>query len=338
MIVLRIEGEIVKADRLLSMMLMLGAQGRLTAGELAERLEVSERTIYRDIDALSAAGIPIYTQSGVNGGIFIDEDYRISLTGLSRADIQSLFVAADARPLADLGLGKEESLLKLFATLPAIQRREVERLRQRIYIDPTNWFQIVEPSPTLPILQQAVWEDRQVEVSYQPVIGAESGRRLDAYALVAKANIWYLVGRKPDGEMRNYRVSRLHSVALTDAPFERDPTFDLPSYWKASCEQFERTSMENSPPFVTLLRVEPSAFWFFPGYMEGRYQQIGTDDDGWLRLRVVFDSLEHARTQVLGFGTHAEALEPKALHRSVLETAAAILRFHAEKQGGSTQS
>jgi predicted DNA-binding transcriptional regulator YafY len=224
-------------------MLLLGAQRRITAQELAERLEVSERTIYRDIDALGAAGIPVYTQSGVNGGVFMDEDYRISLTGFSRADIQSLFVAADARPLADLGLGKEESLLKLFAALPAIQRREVERLRQRIYIDPTNWFQIVEASSILPVLQQAVWEDRQVDVSYQPVIGEVSERRLDAYALVAKANIWYLVGRKPDGEMRNYRVSRLYRVELLGTGFERDPDFDLTSYWKATCEEFERQSM-----------------------------------------------------------------------------------------------
>lgn len=318
----------MRADRLLSLMLMLGAQGRLTAETLAERLEVSERTIYRDLDALSAAGIPVYTQPGVNGGVFLDENYRISLTGFTRADLQALFVATDSRPLADLGLGKEESLLKLFAALPAIQRREVERLRQRILIDPNNWFQIVEASSILPILQQAVWEDRQVAVSYQPVIGEVSERRLDAYALVAKANIWYLVGRKPDGEMRNYRVSRLQRVSQPGTSFERDPDFDLPSYWKDTCAQFERVSMENSPPFTALLRVHPRAFWYFPGYLEGRYERLGTDDDGWIRLRVVFESIEHARTQVLGFGTQAVALEPQALYDTVLETAAAILQFH----------
>jgi predicted DNA-binding transcriptional regulator YafY len=229
-------------------------------------------------------------------------------------------------------LGKEESLLKLFAALPAMQRREVERLRQRIYIDPTNWFQIAGGSPTLPTLQRAVWEDRQVDVAYQPVIGEVSERRLDAYGLVAKANIWYLVGRKPDGEMRNYRVSRLQQVTLPGTSFERDPDFDLPGYWKETCAQFERLSMENSPPFVTILRVHPRVFWYFPGYLEGRYERLGTDDDGWIRLRVVFDSIDHARTQVLGFGAHAETLEPQALHDTVLETAQAILRFHAEKK------
>ncbi len=326
----------MRADRLLSIMLMLGAQGRLTAQELAGRLEVSERTIYRDIDALSAAGIPIYTQPGLNGGVFLDENYRISLTGFSRTDILSLFVAADAGPLADLGLARDDSLLKLFVALPLIQQHEVERLRQRIFIDPGNWFQIVETTSVLPALQQAVWEDRQVDVRYQPVVGDLSERRLDAYALVAKANIWYLIGRKPDGEMRSYRVSRIQAVAFAGTTFERDPDFDLPAYWKASCENFERLSMENSPPFVAILRVHPQAFWFFPGYMEGRYKQLGTDADGWIRLRVVFNSIDHARTQVLGFGTHAEALEPQALYDTVIETAEAVLRFHAEKQRGQS--
>ncbi len=210
----------MRADRLLSLMLMLAARGRLTAGELAGRLEVSERTIYRDVEALSSAGIPVYTQSGVNGGVFLDEHYRVSLTGFSRTDLQALFVADDARPLADLGLAREATMLKLFAALPLIQRREVERARQRLYIDPTNWFQIVEASPVLPILQQAVWEDRRVEVCYQAVEGHASARTLDAYGLVAKANIWYLVARKAvgdsAGEMRNYRVARLSEVTLCD--------------------------------------------------------------------------------------------------------------------------
>ena len=319
----------MRADRLLSLMLLLGAQGRLTAQELAGRLEVSERTIYRDIDALSAAGIPVYTQVGVNGGVFLDENYRISLTGFSHADLQALFVAADAGPLADLGLAKDESLLKLFAALPGIQRREVERLRGRFFIDPNNWFQIVETTSVLPLLQQAVWEDRVIQVTYQPVEGSAWERTLEAHALVAKANIWYLVGCQPGGDRRNFRISRFEQVALTDATFERDPDFDLSAYWKASCAQYERLSREHSPPYETLLKVHPRQFWYFPGYMNGRYEKIGTPDgDGWITVRAVFDSLDHARTQVMGFGTNAVALEPPELYETVIETAAAILKFH----------
>lgn len=319
----------MRADRLLSLMLMLGAQRRLTAQELAQRLEVSERTIYRDIDALSAAGIPVYTQSGVNGGVFLDEHYRISLTGFSRGELQSLFVAAGAGPLADLGMAKEESLLKLFAALPTMQRREVERMRGRFFIDPTNWFQIVETTSVLPLLQQAVWEDRVIQVAYQPVEGGVGERLLEAHALVAKANIWYLVGCKPGGELRNFRVSRFEQMTLTETHFVRDEAFDLPAYWQATCEQFERVSKEHAPPYVTLLRVHPQMFWYFPGYMQGRYEKVALPDaEGWLTVRAVFDSLDHARTQVMGFGTRVVTLEPRELYEIVLETAAAILQFH----------
>src|SRR5262245_7315559 len=196
----------MRADRLISLMLLLNARGRMTAQTLANQLEVSERTIYRDVDALGAAGIPIYVQPGVNGGIFLDENYRVSLTGLTRAEVQALFVSSNARPLADLGLNGavEAKLLKLFAALPSTHQAEVERLRGRIYIDPANWFQNAEPSDLLPILQQAVWEDRALSIQYQVVEGDWFEGVVNAYGLVAKANIWYLVAEKSPGEFRNY--------------------------------------------------------------------------------------------------------------------------------------
>src|SRR5262245_10995030 len=127
----------MRADRLISLMLVLHSKGRMTAQKLAEHLEVSERTIYRDVDALSTAGVPVYVQPGVNGGIVLDENYRISLTGLSRAEVQALFVSSNAGPLADLGMDKavEDTLLKLFAALPSAHQAEVERLRSRFYVD-----------------------------------------------------------------------------------------------------------------------------------------------------------------------------------------------------------
>lgn len=322
----------MRADRLLSLMLLLHHRGRMTAQQLAGELEVSERTIYRDIDALSMAGVPIYTQTGTSGGIFLDENYRISLTGLSRAEVRALFVPGKVGPLADLGLDRamEDTLLKLFAALPTAQRDEVARLRQRFHIDPTNWFQLVETSDVFPALQQAVWEDRRVKVTYQPVEGRVSTQTIDAYALVAKANIWYLVGRKPGGEMRNYRISRFQEVALTDEHFIRDPDFDLATYWRESCEAFERKSREAFPPYVAILRVHYDVFWVFPGYMEGRYEQIAdADADGWLTLRVVYDSLGEARMRVLGLGAKAEVVEPDELRKAVIDTARAVVAAHA---------
>ncbi|HLU10778.1 MAG TPA: WYL domain-containing protein [Oceanobacillus sp.] len=321
----------MRADRLLSLILLLHARGRMTAEALARHLEVSERTIYRDLDALSTAGIPVYTQSGANGGVFLDENYRLSLTGLSRSEVRSLFVSSEAGPLKDLGLGKavEDTLLKIFAALPNQQRSEVELMRQRFHIDPANWFQIVEPTPFLALLQQAVWEDRQVRITYRPVAGEVNERVIDAYALVAKANIWYLVGKKPDGEMHNYRVVRFKNVEMLERRFIRDPDFDLAAYWKESCEKFERASLEMSPPYHTLLRVHPSMLWYFPGYMEGRYEQVGAqDENGWYTLRVTFTDQAEARSRLMGLGTKVLVVEPLELRDAILETARAILDFH----------
>lgn len=324
----------MRADRLLSIMLLLHARRRMTAQELAGHLEVSERTIYRDIDALSAAGVPIYTQSGTNGGVFLDEHYRISLTGLSRAQALSLFVSSDAGPLGDLGLANavEDTLLKLFAALPDIHRQEVERLRKRIYIDPANWFQLVEPQPFFELLQQAIWDDRQLTIHYRTVEHGDVEQTIDAYALVAKANIWYLVGRKPNSDMRNYRISRFHSVTLLDTHFERDPDFDLAAYWKASCEAFETRSTLMFPPYPTTLRVHTDAFWYFPGYLEGRYRQIEPPDEhGWAMLQVVFTSLDDARMRLLGLGAGVEVVEPVELRDKVIATAEAVVEFYANK-------
>jgi predicted DNA-binding transcriptional regulator YafY len=322
----------MRADRLISIMLLLHSKGRMTAQDLARQVEVSERTVYRDLDALSSAGIPIYTQSGPNGGVYLDEHYRLSLTGLSREEVQALFVSNDAGPLKDLGLAKRDTLLKLFAALPSMHRTEVERLHQRFHIDSANWFQIVEQQPFLPLLQRAVWEDRRVEVTYQPVEGEPGVRILDAYALVAKANIWYLVGKKPDAPctaMRNYRLSRFQTVVVTETHFDRNHDFDLARYWRETCEQFERLSRETFPPYVAILRVHQDVFWYFPAYMEGYYQKIDEpDQEGWMRLCVTFQSLGEARMRVLGLGAKASVVEPDELRRGVLDVAQAIIEHY----------
>jgi predicted DNA-binding transcriptional regulator YafY len=321
----------MRADRLVSLMLLLQSKGRMTANELAERLEVSERTIYRDIEALSYAGVPVYTQSGVNGGVFLDENYRVTLTGLTRSQIQSLFVSVQAGPLQDLGLAGavEETLLKLLAALPSMHRDEAERMRQRVHIDPVGWFQLVEPEPLLPLLQQAVWEDRRVEISYQRSDGEQYERVIDAYSLVAKGNIWYLIARRPDGVMRTYRVSRILAAALSDTHFERMPTFDLAAFWTHTSSAFERMALENDEPCHTRVRTSRIGLAFFASYMNGRFKQLDAPDhSGWATLEVIFDSFDQARTYSLGLGAHIRVIEPNSLHESVIETARAILDMH----------
>lgn len=316
----------MRADRLISMILTLHAKGRMTAAELAVLMEVSERTIYRDLEALGAAGIPVYTQPGQNGGVFLDEAYRVALTDLSIPEVRALFVSSGGGPLNDLGLARpaQHTMLKLMAALPYRQRTEAQRMRQRFHIDPQNWFQIVELSPFLPLLQQAVWEDRVITVEYRPVEGEFSQRTLEPYGLVAKANLWYLVARKPEHEMRTYRVSRFSNVALTGAQFERDQAFDLAVYWETARVQFEQASFSVNPPYPVLLRVHDDSLWYFPAYMNGRYE-IAETAAGWTTVRVQFDSLLDARTRVLGLGAAARVVEPDALRTAVLEAAQALI-------------
>ncbi len=321
----------MRADRLIALMLLLHARGRTTAQDLSELLQVSERTIYRDLDALSLAGVPIFTQSGPNGGVSLDEHYRISLTGLSLKEAQALFISNDADPLKALGLANTTSLLKLFAALPTAHRTEVERMRQRFHVDSANWFQIVEPLAFLPVLQQAVWEDQRIEVEYQPVEGQQGPRLLDAYALVAKANIWYLVGKKPEGtcdDMHMYRIARFQQVTLTGAHFDRDPGFDLVSYWREACMRFEQNAYEAMPPFYTCVRVHPDSFWIFPAQMEGHYERLEPTGDGWISLRVRFRSFDEARRFLMKFGADVDIVEPETLRYAVIETARQILAHY----------
>jgi predicted DNA-binding transcriptional regulator YafY len=313
------------------MMMLLQARGCMSAHQLAEQLEVSKRTIYRDVEALSIAGVPIYTQPGVRGGIFLDEDYRVSLTGLDKTEVLSLFVSGKTGPLADLGLADniENALLKLFATLPSIHRREVEWMRQRVFIDPANWFQVLEPVPFFPLIQQAVWENRVIEGVYQRSDGALVDRNLDAYGLVAKSNIWYLVGRKPDGNYRSYRIFRFKKVQLKDHFFDRCPEFDLAAYWKVACRAYEAFVAKETPLCTARVRVHPSIMWYFDSLLTGKFEQISTSDStGWITLHVLFDSTPEARAVALRFGDFIEVIEPLELRDEVTNTARAIVRFY----------
>jgi predicted DNA-binding transcriptional regulator YafY len=321
----------MRADRLVSLMLLLHTRGRMTAASLAAELEVSERTIYRDIEALSIAGVPVCTQSGPSGGVYLDANYRVALGGLSRGEALSLFLSGDSHtgPLAALGLARaqDDSRLKLFAALPAMHRLEVERMRQRFHIDPAMWFASSDPPSLFPALQQAVWEDRLIHVLYQPVTHDKRERVLEAHALVAKANIWYLVARKPEpgAALHHYRAGRFLAVQLLEGRFARDPAFDLAEYWRESCARFERESLEHNPLFQVTLRVAPDKFWVFPGYHEGRYTVTEEAADGWRTLQVVFDAESLALIWLTGMGSAVQVLEPAALCDKIRATARALL-------------
>jgi predicted DNA-binding transcriptional regulator YafY len=327
----------MRADRLLSMLLLLQANRRITAQRLAEKLEVSERTVYRDLEALSAAGVPVYAERGPGGGCTLLGDYRTTLTGLNEADVRTLLLSGVPRPLADLGLDKalEVALLKLLAALPSAHRPNAERARQRLHLDAAAWnIPATEEIPHLRILQEAVWQERKVRLSYRTRSRVVSERLVEPLGLVAKTSVWYLVSRV-EGEMRVYRVSRMQFVALTDESFERPDGFDLAAYWADWCAQFRATFTH----YPAVLRIAPEAipllaFFFGEGAQALLDQGDPPDADGWITLHPTFETIEAACNMALGLGTLVEVLEPAELRERVVQQAASIVAFYEQRAGG----
>ena len=206
----------MKSDRLLSLLLLLQGHGRMSARRLAERLEVTERTIHRDVEALSAAGVPVYAERGRRGGIALLPGYRTDVSGLTPDEARALFLfGGRGSPAADLGLEAplRGALRKLLAALPEPQRPEAEEAGRRVVVDPRGWLRQPEELPHLPAVQAAVWSGRRLRIRYRSA-GAEKAaeRVVDTYGLVSKAGVWYLVAADR-GEPRTYRVSRMEAAA-----------------------------------------------------------------------------------------------------------------------------
>ena len=319
----------MRADRLLSVLLLLQVHRRLTARELARRLEVSERTIHRDMDALSAAGFPVFAERGIGGGWMLVEGYQTNLTGLNKDEIQALFLTKPLRLLADLGLDKasDAALLKLSAALPSAHRDNAEHARQRIHVDITGWNRAEESIQFLPVLQEAVWRERRLKFSYQRGGGCDPVERLaDPLGLVAKGSVWYLVAAV-EGEVRSYRVSRVSSAELTDEPCVRPKGFDLAEYWEQSIASFKA----HLPKYEATMRAHPE---IFPRMrFAGRFARIAhadpPDADGWIRVAMRFDVEEMSCEYALSFGPLMEVLEPDSLREKVIDAANSVIAYYS---------
>lgn len=320
----------MRADRLLSILLLLQVHRRMTARELAQRLEVSERTIHRDMEVLSAAGVPVTAERGSNGGWMLIEDYHTNLTGLNDAEIQALFLTQPSRLLSDLGLEKasEAAVIKLIAALPSMSRQGAEYARQRIYVDTGGWRQPEETLPFLPMLLEAVWQDRRLRLIYQRSDNKKVERLVDPLGLVAKGSIWYLVAAI-EGGMRTYRISRVQAVQLTDERCTRPPDFDLASYWEQSTADFKA----NLPRYAATLRVDPHVLEYMRS--ESRFMKIEheyePDEEGWIKLDMNLEEEHVACEYVLSFGVEVEVLEPQTLRERVLQAAKDIVEFYARR-------
>jgi len=315
----------MRADRLLSLLLLLQARARMTAAELAARLEVSERTIYRDLDALSAAGVPVYAERGPGGGCALRRGYRTDLTGLNRGEVVSLFAGTAGRQLQDIGLGAgfQSALAKLEAALPNDRREEAERIRARLHVDATPWFPPRESTRHLPALRTALFDDRVVRLNYRRADGRIATRRARPLGLIVKAGIWYLAALTEAG-MRVYRVSRLRTVAVTKQRFERPRGFDLAGFW----ERWATQLVAGIPEYRIVLRVTSAGIPILPQVfgerMRDAIDEAGRPKADGIVLRYSFDSLDAACGAVLSLGTLVEVLEPLDLRQLVRERAAAI--------------
>jgi predicted DNA-binding transcriptional regulator YafY len=310
----------MRADRLLSILLLLQSRRRVTARELAGRLEVSERTILRDMDALSVSGIPVAAERGKGGGWSLLDDYQTKLTGLSNAEIQSLFLTRPARLMADLGIQRESeaALIKLEASLPARVREQADLARRRIHLDPQGWRNPAEAIPCLPVLLDAVWRGKQVRFVYARDFSEPSERTGDPLGLVAKGSTWYLVAQVEEAT-RTYRVSRMREAAMLDQPAARPPDFDLAAYWDRSATEFR----EQLPRYYATFLVNP-AVMRWARYRGWRLEEETPEGDR-IRIRLRFDIEEEAIQFALSFGGAVEAIEPAGLMEKVVAGARAIL-------------
>lgn len=318
----------MRADRLLSIVLLLQANHQMTSRDLAARLEVSERTIHRDMEALSGAGIPVTAARGSGGGWSLLGDYRTNLTGLTEAEIQSLFLTRPARLLADLHLDKaaDGALLKLLASLPSTFRAGAERARQRIHIDVSGWSRREEAVPLLPVLQEALWLERKLAIRYERGENSEPVERLiSPHGLVAKGSVWYLVGAV-EGNVRTYRVSRISWAKVLDSVAPVPVDFNLAEYWEQSASTFR----SNRPNYL-------ASFWVSPVVLlrlgfAGRFARVNetdeTDSRGWKKVHVGFDVEEMACEYAVSFGPNLEVIEPQSLREKVIEMTKATLEFY----------
>ena len=340
----------MRASRLLSLLLLLQNRGRMTAHALAAELEVSVRTVYRDVESLGAAGVPIYADRGPDGGYQLLDGYRTRLTGLTTDEAGSLFLAGAPGPAADLGLGGAlaAAQLKLTAALPAELRDRASRVSDRFHLDAPGWFRDSEDTPFLAGIAAALWRDRRIAVRYRRWAREEVDRELDPLGLVLKAGVWYLVavGRAPDarlehdapappGQPRTYRVSRV--LALRECPgrVHRPAGFELAEFWRGRSAQLRAALWRE----LATVRLSPRGRELVPlllGSVEARAvaaavtaSEAEPDGEGWLTVTLPIESTRHAEAALLRLGAEVEVLAPPELRTCMAHTAQTLAARYA---------
>jgi predicted DNA-binding transcriptional regulator YafY len=331
----------MRASRLVSLLMLLQARGRLTAAELAGELEVSVRTIYRDVGALAAAGVPLYGDAGRDGGYRLLSGYRTRLTGLTSDEAEVLLLGGLPGPAADLGLGPAlaGAQRKLLAALPVELRERARLVRERFHLDAPGWYHDAEPLPHLVVVAEAVWQQRSLRMAYRRWRAPTDVTRIvDPLGLVLKAGRWYLVARCTE-HLRTYRVAQILDVEPLATRFERPDGFDLGAYWCGYLADFDVRRHRA----IAEVRLSPHGAERLAHLMD---QAVGAaaerhgepDADGWVRTRIPIETIEHAMSELLRLGADVEVLAPLELRRRIAEVGAALVRVYQTGPAGDMRS
>ncbi|NBF00382.1 YafY family transcriptional regulator [Nonomuraea sp. KC401] len=322
----------MRASRLLSLLLLLQSRGRMTAPELAAELEVSVRTVYRDVEALSAAGVPVYADRGPAGGYQLLDGYRTRLNGLTSEEASSLFLAGLPGPAAELGLAKvaANAELKLLAALPPEPRSHASRMRERFLLDVPGWYRTNDDVPHLSEVAEAVWEQRPLRMTYRRWGPREIERVIHPYGLVLKGGSWYMVAAPPGEDPRTYRVARILSLQTLPGAFSRPEGFELGGFWRAYAKEF-RERMYTAEVVIRLApgRGDLLAYTMGADVVGAALAAAGEPGpEGWLTLTVPVESLTHARWLLLRMGADVEVLEPPELRALMREAVAELGKLY----------
>lgn len=316
----------MQASRLLAILLRLQTEGRVSAQALAQGFEVSVRTIYRDIDALSAAGVPVYARAGRSGGFELRDGYRTRLTGLDRPEAESLLLAGVPFAAAQLGLGPALTTMrmKLLAALPEAAQRDAQRVASRFHLDPVAWYQGPDEPRLLPELAAAVWAQQSLRLRYDSWKGVIE-RRVVALGLVLKAGLWYLVAAA-QGQARTYRVGSILAVEIESQTLPIPSRFDLQRYWKSFTREFEARLLTDR----ARVRARPAGLKALAQLNHATAQVVASaaapGRDGWQVLSIPIESVDHAVADLLRLAPDVQALGPPALRRALRQ---AVMRLQA---------
>ncbi|MGW0560959.1 helix-turn-helix transcriptional regulator [Streptomyces sp. NPDC003016] len=322
----------MRAARLIKMVLLLQSRPSMTAAELARELEVSERTVTRDAQALSEAGVPVYADRGRTGGYRLIGGYRTRLTGLARSEAEALFLSGLPGALREMGLDDAASAarLKVSAALLPSLRDASDTAAQRFHLDAPGWYQEPKTPELLPAIAEAVWDDRTITCRYRRRQGSEAERELAPYGLVLKAGVWYLCARA-DGDVRVYRIDRFTAVVVSEERFVRDEGFVLPEFWEERAADFARSILRTE----VVVRLSEAGARQLP-YATDRaaareaLDAAGPPDaQGRITVTLRVESPEVAHGQLLPLGPEAEVLEPGELRDRFARTAQRMRELYA---------